>query len=63
MGRDDSATLAALKAHHRKELIDPKIAEYDGQRLVMANSTCFPARPSIDSFRWPLYRLHSLRVG
>jgi hypothetical protein len=26
MGRDDSATLAALKAH-RRGLIDPKIAE------------------------------------
>ena len=30
MGRDDSATLAALKAHQR-ELIDPKIAEYGGR--------------------------------
>ncbi len=30
MGRDESATLAALKAH-RRELIDPKIAEYDGR--------------------------------
>ena len=30
MGRDDSATLAGLKAH-RRELIDPKIAEYDGR--------------------------------
>jgi adenylate cyclase len=30
MGRDDSATLAALKAH-RRELIDPKIAEYGGR--------------------------------
>jgi adenylate cyclase len=32
MGRDDSATLAGLKAH-RGELIDPKIAEY-GDRIV-----------------------------
>jgi len=30
MGRDESATLAALKAH-RRELIDPKITEYDGR--------------------------------
>jgi class 3 adenylate cyclase/TolB-like protein len=30
MGRDESATLAALKAH-RRELIDPKIAEYAGR--------------------------------
>jgi adenylate cyclase len=30
MGRDDSATLAELKAH-RRELIDPKIAEYGGR--------------------------------
>ena len=30
MGRDESATLSALKAH-RRELIDPKIAEYDGR--------------------------------
>jgi adenylate cyclase len=30
MGRDESATLAALKAH-RRELIDPKITEYGGR--------------------------------
>jgi len=30
MGRDDSATLAGLKAH-RRELLDPKIAEYGGR--------------------------------
>ncbi len=30
MGRDESGTLASLKAH-RRELIDPKIAEYDGR--------------------------------
>jgi len=30
MGLDDSGTLAALKAH-RRELIDPKIAEHDGR--------------------------------
>jgi TolB-like protein len=30
MGRDDSATLAGLKAH-RRELIDPKITEYGGR--------------------------------
>jgi len=30
MGEDESRTLAALKAH-RRELIDPKIAEYEGR--------------------------------
>jgi TolB-like protein/predicted Zn-dependent protease len=30
MGRDESGTLVALKAH-RRELIDPKIAEHDGR--------------------------------
>jgi len=30
MGRDDSATLAGLKAH-RRELTDPKIVEYSGR--------------------------------
>jgi len=30
MGVDESGTLAALKAH-RRELIDPKIAEHDGR--------------------------------
>jgi adenylate cyclase len=30
MGRDESATLSSLKVH-RRELIDPKIAEYDGR--------------------------------
>ena len=30
MGEDDSGTLAALKAH-RRELIDPKIADHDGR--------------------------------
>jgi class 3 adenylate cyclase/TolB-like protein len=34
MGEDESRTLAALKAH-RRELIDPKIAEYGG-RIVKA---------------------------
>jgi len=35
MGRDESGTLAALKAV-RRELIDPKIAEHGG-RLVKTN--------------------------
>ena len=30
MGRDESGTLTTLKAH-RRELIDPKIAEYGGR--------------------------------
>ena len=35
MGVDDSGTLAALKAH-RRELIDPKIAEHDGRIVKTA---------------------------
>ena len=30
MGRDESGTLAALRSH-RRELIDPKIAEHNGR--------------------------------
>jgi len=37
MGEDESRTLAALKAH-RRELIDPKIAEYGG-RIVKTLAT------------------------
>src|SRR5262249_6451020 len=36
MGEDESRTLAALKAH-RRELIDPKIAEYGG-RIVKTSA-------------------------
>jgi hypothetical protein len=35
MGRDESSTLIALKAH-RRELIDPKIAEYGGRIVKTA---------------------------
>jgi adenylate cyclase len=35
MGLDESGTLAGLKAH-RRELIDPKIAEYDGRIVKTA---------------------------
>ena len=44
MGRDESSTLAALKAH-RRELIDPKIAEYGG-RIVKTNRRRPAARVS-----------------
>ena len=56
MGRDESATLSALK-NHRRELIDPKIAEYDG-RIVkttgghsMAQATPFQTARFLDSGR------------
>jgi len=41
MGVDDSGTLAALKAH-RRELIDPKIAEYGGHRAWLMNMSGKP---------------------
>ena len=39
MGRDDSDTLARLKAH-RREFIDPKIAEYDGRIVKTTAMAC-----------------------
>src|SRR5258705_11066308 len=52
MGRDDSATLAGLKAH-RQELFDPKIAE-DGGRIVKTTGDGllleFPS--VVDAVRW-----------
>ena len=41
MGRDDSGTLASLKAH-RRELIDPKIAEHGG-RIVKTMGDGLPS--------------------
>ena len=34
MGKDESGTLARLKAH-RRELLDPKIAEYGGRSVTL----------------------------
>ena len=45
MGRDDSATFAGLKAH-RRELIDPKIAEYAG-RIVNTTGDGLLEFPSV----------------
>jgi adenylate cyclase len=46
MGRDDSSTLAALKAH-RRELIDPKIAEYGGRIVKTTGDGLLLEFPSV----------------
>jgi adenylate cyclase len=46
MGRDESSTLAALKAH-RRELIDPKIAEYGGRIVKTAGDGLLLEFPSV----------------
>jgi adenylate cyclase len=46
MGRDDSATLAGLKAH-RRELIDPKIAEYSGRIVKTTGDGLLLEFPSV----------------
>ena len=46
MGRDDSATLAGLKAH-RQELIDPKIAEYGGRMVKTTGDGLLLEFPSV----------------
>jgi predicted ATPase len=46
MGKDDSATLAALKAH-RHELIDPKIAEYGGRIVKTTGDGLLLEFPSV----------------
>ena len=46
MGRDDSATLAGLKAH-RRELIDPKIAEYAGRIVKTTGDGLLLEFPSV----------------
>ena len=46
MGRDDSATLAGLKAH-RQELIDPKIAEYAGRIVKTTGDGLLLEFPSV----------------
>jgi adenylate cyclase len=46
MGVDDSGTLAALKAH-RRELIDPKIAEHDGRIVKTAGDGLLLEFPSV----------------
>src|SRR6266513_2161658 len=51
MGEDDSRTLAALKAH-RRELIDPKIAEYGGRIVKTTGDGLLLEFPSVvDSVR------------
>jgi adenylate cyclase len=46
MGRDESGTLAALKAHLR-ELIDPKIAEYGGRTVKTTGDGLLLEFPSV----------------
>ncbi len=46
MGRDDSSTLSGLKAH-RKELIDPKIAEYGGRIVKTTGDGLLLEFPSV----------------
>ena len=46
MGQDDSGTLAALKAH-RRELIDPKIAEHDGRIVKTTGDGLLLEFPSV----------------
>ena len=46
MGEDDSGTLAALKAH-RRELIDPKIAEYGGRIVKTTGDGLLLEFPSV----------------
>ena len=46
MGQDDSDTLARLKAH-RRELIDPRIAEYDGRIVKTTGDGLLLEFPSV----------------
>jgi len=46
MGRDDSATLAGLKAH-RRELIDPKISEHNGRIVKTTGDGLLLEFPSV----------------
>src|SRR5678815_2591201 len=46
MGVDESGTLAALKAH-RRELIDPKIAEYGGRIVKTTGDGLLLEFPSV----------------
>src|SRR5262247_4653612 len=46
MGLDESGTLATLKAH-RRELIDPKIAEYGGRIVKTTGDGLLLEFPSI----------------
>src|SRR5262249_112100 len=46
MGQDESRTLAALKAH-RRELIDPKIAEYGGRIVKTTGDGLLLEFPSV----------------
>ncbi len=46
MGTDDSGTLAALKGH-RRELIDPKIAEHDGRIVKTTGDGLLLEFPSV----------------
>ena len=60
MGRDDSATLAGLKAH-RRELIDPKIAEYGGRIVKTTGDGLLLEFPSlVDAVRCAVEVQHGM---
>ena len=46
MGEDETGTLAALKAH-RKELIDPKAAQYNGRTIKLMGDGALMEFPSV----------------
>jgi TolB-like protein/class 3 adenylate cyclase/Flp pilus assembly protein TadD len=46
MGKDEAATLAALKAH-RAELIDPKAAQYNGRTIKLMGDGALMEFPSV----------------
>ncbi len=46
MGEDETGTLAALKAH-RKELIDPKVAEHNGRIVKLMGDGALVEFPSV----------------
>jgi len=52
MGRDESGTLAGLKAH-RRELIDPKIAEHGGRIVkTTGDGLLLEFASVVDAVRW-----------
>ncbi len=57
MGHDETGTLAALKAH-RKELIEPKSAEYHGRIVKLTgDGTLMEFGSAVDAgsvFCWPV---------
>ena len=62
MGRDESGTLAGLKAHLR-ELIDPKVAEYGGRTVKSMGDGLLLEFPSVvDSVRFAVDVQRGMRI-